>query len=99
MKLNNLILLILFLILNYCTNDRQIFSTGNNDRGQLGIGNTTNVNFPSEIISTEFSGEKIVHMESSGNVKLMLTDSNKLYSWGDDSNSGVRNFKKKNCSN
>ena len=83
--------LILLLLLEYCINDRKVFSSGRNTLGQLGTGNTDDINFPKELDTTNIE-DPIESMESSGDVKLLLTTTNKLYSWGNDGMVGVNLF-------
>ena len=88
MKLFFILLIFLLIILNFCYTTL-IFSSGKNDRGQLGVGNTIDSNTLQEINTDNIETGKIVTMASSGLVKLLITDTKELYSWGDDSSTGV----------
>jgi DUF971 family protein len=72
------------------TEDNKLFAFGDNAKGQLGIGNTTQVNEPVEVNLSSLNNQKIVKISAAGRYavtveffgSLVLTDNNKLYSWG-----------------
>ena len=55
---------------------------GNNDSGQLGIGNTDRAMEPQLISPTQFKGAAIVAIAAGGTQSLALDDQNHLWAWG-----------------
>jgi alpha-tubulin suppressor-like RCC1 family protein len=70
------------------SNDGRVFAMGKNDDGQLGTGNTTDVNTPTEIVAAPFGGAPFggapVAAVACGTSHTMAITrgEGKLYSWG-----------------
>jgi hypothetical protein len=66
-------------------NQGRVWVWGWNGFGQLGLGNTTNVNTPTQIPQAWFHNKKIADMWMAGNTRpfvYALTEDGDLYSWG-----------------
>ena len=86
----------------YCiTSSGKLYAWGHNDRGQLGIGSTSDANSPTEVTAVASdlktavdAGAKVVHVYSIGSNTdyrraLVLTDAGKVYACGRNSGYGV----------
>ncbi|WAQ96431.1 HERC4-like protein [Mya arenaria] len=62
------------------TDDGHLFSWGNNDCGQLGLGNTSNQSQPTQINS--LPGVPIGQLACGGSHSFVLTKSGTVFSWG-----------------
>lgn len=62
------------------TKDGKVYSWGNNEWGQLGVGNKINQFSPRQINSLK--KEKIVDIISAGAISVATTESRNVYSWG-----------------
>ena len=68
----------------YRTQGLNLYSVGENNRGQLGIGNTTNMTAFTNILSNVTKVHHIQSADASQYSSLVaLTSDNKLYGWGD----------------
>jgi len=64
--------------------DGRVFATGQNRYGQLGTGNTTDVNTPTVIKATHFGDAPVAAVACGGNHTMAITrDKGKLYCWGE----------------
>ncbi len=70
------------------TSDGLVFGMGSNKNGYLGIGATTpdNVLIPTLVDTTNLSGHKITKISTGLDHVLMLSDSNYVFAFGDNSN-------------
>jgi alpha-tubulin suppressor-like RCC1 family protein len=65
------------------TSDNKLYSWGSNLAGQLGEGTNTDSNFPVAVnMSGVLLGKTITQISSGAYYSLVLTNDNKLYSWG-----------------
>ena len=62
--------------------DGKVWAWGDNDNGQLGIGNTDDQYTPQEVIFQFQQGEKIVQIAAGGHHSLSLDDAGHVWSWG-----------------
>ncbi|MCK2000754.1 hypothetical protein MZM54_05035 [[Brevibacterium] frigoritolerans] len=53
-----------------------------NDVGQLGFNDTIDRSAPTRIDPSNFNNEKVIQVESSSTRTLVLTEANKVYTWG-----------------
>lgn len=61
----------------------EVFSFGRNDLGQLGHNDTIDRSSPTRIDPSYFGNEKVVRIESSAVSIIAVTESNKVYRWGE----------------
>jgi len=71
----------------HCTqlvsDDGRVFAMGLNDHGQLGTGDTTNVNTPTEIDAAHFGGAPVAAVACGTSHTMAITrGEGKLYGWG-----------------
>ena len=66
------------------TDSGKVFAWGDNDKGQLGTGDTEDKLVPTEI-TDKFGGEKVVRLNYLGDFASVITDSGKVFAWGNDS--------------
>ena len=66
----------------FVTNDDKVYAMGDNSNGILGLGNTSTVESPEEVI--ELSGKRIKGFFFGKNFGLGLSSDGNLYSWGRD---------------
>jgi alpha-tubulin suppressor-like RCC1 family protein len=59
-----------------------LYSWGNNNYGQLGVGTTTNSNIPVAVNVTVLSGKTVTKIASGGTTSFAITSDGLLYSWG-----------------
>lgn len=65
------------------SDDGRVFATGSNLNGQLGTGDTTNVNTPTEIDAAHFGGAPVAAVACGGYHTMAITrGEGKLYCWG-----------------
>ena len=66
------------------TDDNQIYTWGQNDYGQLGVGDTTNRRLPTAVsdLNSLLSGKTIVEVSLGANHTLVRTADNVLIAWG-----------------
>ena len=65
------------------SDDGRVFATGENERGQLGTGDTTDVNTPTEIDAEHFGGAPIAAVSCGMYHTMAITRSEgKLFCWG-----------------
>jgi alpha-tubulin suppressor-like RCC1 family protein len=64
------------------TSDNTLYSWGNNNYGQLGVGTTTNSNIPIAVNVTVLSGKTVTKIASGGTTSFAITSDGLLYSWG-----------------
>jgi alpha-tubulin suppressor-like RCC1 family protein len=70
-------------ITQFVSDDGRVFAMGKNDNGQLGTGNTTDVNTPTEIDAAHFGGAPIAAVSCGFSHTMAITrDEGKLYCWG-----------------
>ena len=72
------------------SNETNIYSWGDNDQGQLGLGDNENRNTPCQIDLSSFNGQKIISIgngscHSFAITKEHGTNNTKVYAWGDNS--------------
>jgi alpha-tubulin suppressor-like RCC1 family protein len=66
------------------SDDGRVFAMGENDNGQLGTGDTTNVNTPTEIDAAHFGGAPVAAVACGFSHAMAITrDEGKLYCWGE----------------
>ena len=66
------------------SDDGRVFATGENDNGQLGTGDTTAVNTPTEIDAAHFGGAPVATVVCGCDHTMVITrGEGKLYCWGD----------------
>jgi alpha-tubulin suppressor-like RCC1 family protein len=69
------------------SDDGRVFATGRNDHGQLGTGDTTHVNTPTEIDAAHFGGAPVAAVACGFNHTMAITrGEGKLYCWGNGAN-------------
>jgi alpha-tubulin suppressor-like RCC1 family protein len=68
-----------FLVLS---EDDTLYSFGENNDGQLGQGNKTDNYIPTQVLDTMLTGETIVGVQAGFHTSLLLTQSGKLFGWG-----------------
>lgn len=66
------------------TESGKVFAWGLNKSGQLGTGNNMNYNTPQDI-TAGFGQEKIKYLSAGTDYSLALTNSGKIFSWGENS--------------
>jgi hypothetical protein len=65
------------------SDDGRVFAMGQNDNGQLGTGDTTRVNTPTEIDAAHFGGAPVAAVACGMNHTMAITrGEGKLYCWG-----------------
>jgi alpha-tubulin suppressor-like RCC1 family protein len=64
-------------------NTKNVYSFGWNDRGQLGLGDNINRSIPT-LLNFEFDGN-IINISLGEHHSMVLTDKNKIYSFGHNS--------------
>jgi alpha-tubulin suppressor-like RCC1 family protein len=65
------------------SDDGRVFAMGKNNHGQLGTGDTTNVNTPTEIDAAHFGGAPVAAVSCGGGHTMAITrGEGKLYCWG-----------------
>ena len=65
------------------SDDGRVFATGHNGHGELGTGDTTNVNTPTEIDATHFGGAPVAAVACGSSHTMAITrGEGKLYGWG-----------------
>ena len=65
------------------SDDGRVFAMGRNDHGQLGTGDTTNVNTPTEINAVRFGGAAVAAVACGHSHTMAITrGEGKLYCWG-----------------
>ena len=66
------------------SDDGRVFATGSNDNGQLGTGDTTAVNTPTEIDAAHFGGAPVAAVACGYSHTMAITrGEGKLYCWGE----------------
>ena len=66
------------------SDDGRVFATGSNDHGQLGTGDTTRVNTPTEIDAAHFGGAPVAAVACGSYHTMAITrGEGKLYCWGE----------------
>jgi alpha-tubulin suppressor-like RCC1 family protein len=65
----------------FLTTEGQLFVTGNNQMGQLGLGHKDNLTIP-HIVSDALRGRRVVDVACGGTHMLVLCDSGEVYGWG-----------------
>jgi alpha-tubulin suppressor-like RCC1 family protein/subtilisin family serine protease len=60
-----------------------LWAWGSNNTGQLGLGDTTNRNIPTQISDEGVSGERWVDVSTSSSHTLALRDDGSFWAWGD----------------
>jgi len=66
------------------SDDGRVFATGHNDHGQLGTGDTTYVNTPTEIDAAHFGGASVAAVACGSSHTMATTrGEGKLYCWGE----------------
>ncbi|KAG2387140.1 hypothetical protein C9374_002175 [Naegleria lovaniensis] len=68
------------------TENGTVFAWGRNEKGQLGVGDTTTKSTPTKVSLTNIVGKSIVKIYSRRNVAFALTNDGKWYSWGENTN-------------
>ena len=86
---------------HYCTHiltvDGKLYGWGYNSYGEIGRGNTSNYNYPTEIASSYFSYKRIIKIcRVCYHASCALTDEGEVYAWG---NGSYGAFLKGNTSN
>ncbi|XP_029168900.1 RCC1 and BTB domain-containing protein 1-like [Nylanderia fulva] len=73
------------------TEDGQVYTWGRNKCGQIGNGDCSDetINLPTQV---ELEGRKIVHIACGKNFNMVITDTGKLYGWGNNKNSEISIF-------
>ena len=71
------------LFMQLVSDDGRVFAMGYNDRGQLGTGDTANVNTPTEIDAAHFGGAPVAAVACGhGHTMAITRGEGKLYGWG-----------------
>lgn len=74
----------------FLSDNGTVFGTGKNNNGYLGTGLTVSpVTHISPLNLTNLNGEKVIKMGRSDNSRLLLTDANTLYAFGENSNGQI----------
>lgn len=69
-----------------------MYAWGKNNYGQIGNGNSSDTIDVSLPIQIEVKGQKIVQIACGSNFNIVVTDTGKLYGWGDNEKDQISNI-------